>query len=106
MFSPFSPFDVFYYSMLNLRPLVFLRPVRVGSVFYKTPAPITDHKRRLLALKFIFQSVKDSRGSITIERVATILNSIYFAIKNPASDRKFALYREAMDNRSFAYKIR
>jgi hypothetical protein len=59
-----------------------------------------------LALKFIFQSVKDSRGKITVERVAIILTSIYSAVKNPASDRKFALYREALDNRSFTYKIK
>lgn len=87
--------------MLNLRPLVFLRPVRAGSTWYKTPAPITDHKRRLFAIKFILQAARDSRGSITIERVAALLNDIYMANKNAASEKKFALYKEAMENRGF-----
>lgn len=93
--------DIFYYSILSLRPLVFLRPVKVGSVTYKTPAPISDHHRRLYAIKFLLQSSRDSRGLITVERVSAILNSIYLAERNAASEKKFSLYREAMENRSF-----
>jgi len=99
--SAINPIDVFYFSTLNLRPLVFLMPVKVGSVTYRTPAPISNHKRRLYAIKFILQSARDSRGSVTVGRISALLNSIYFANKNAASDKKFALYREAMGNRSF-----
>lgn len=101
-----SPFEVFYYSSLNLRPLVFLRPVKVGSVAYRVPAPITNHKRRLYAIKFILQTVRDSRGSITVERIVNVLLSIYNANKNAAFDKKIALYEEAMDNRSFIRNLR
>lgn len=101
-----SPFEIFYYSALNLRPLVFLRPIKVGSVTYRVPAPITNHKRRLYAIKFILQTVRDSRGSITVERVSSILFSIYNASKNAAFDKKIALYSEAMDNRSFIRNLR
>ena len=93
--------DVFYFSILSLRPLVFLRPVKVGSVTYRTPSPISPHHRRLYAIKFLLHSAKDSRGLITIERISTLLNAIYLAEKNAAVDKKFALYKEAMDNRSF-----
>ena len=101
-----NPFDVFYYSTLNLRPLVFLRPIKVGSVTYRVPAPITNHNRRLYAIKFILQTVRDSMGSITVERVSSILLSIYTASKNAAFDKKIALYEEAMDNRSFIRNLR
>jgi len=101
-----NPIDVFYFSSLNLRPLVFLMPVKVGSVTYWTPAPISNHKRRLYAIKFILQSARDSRGSVTVGRISALLNSIYFANKNPASEKKFALYKEAMDNRAFIRKLR
>lgn len=104
--SDVTPIELFYFSSLNLRPLVFLMPVKVGSTVYKTPAPISNHKRCLYAVKFILQSTKDSRGSVTVERIASLLNSIYFANKNLASEKKFALYREAMDNRSFVRKLR
>lgn len=96
-----NPTDVFYYSLLSLRPLVFLRPTRVGSVTYKTPAPISAHNRRLYAIKFLLQSSRDSRGLITVDRVSFLLNTIYLAEKNAASDKKFSLYKEAIDNRSF-----
>jgi len=96
-----APLDVFYYSMLSLRPLVFLRPVRVGSVFYKVPAPITEHRRRLYAIKFVLQSAQDSRGLITLDRVQHLLHSIYTATKNAAFDKKIIVYREALENRSF-----
>lgn len=93
--------DVFYYSILSLRPLVFLRPVKVGSVTYRTPSPISPHYRRLYAIKFLLHSSKDSRGLITVERVSSTLNAIYFAEKNAAIEKKFTLYKEAIDNRSF-----
>jgi len=96
-----APFDVFYYSSLNLRPLVFLRPVRVGSVIYRVPGPISGHRQRLYAIKFILQAIKDSRDSITVERLALLLTSIYRASKNVAVEKKMAIYREAADNRSF-----
>lgn len=96
-----APLNVFYYSMLSLRPLVFLRPVRVGSVFYKVPAPITEHRRRLYAIKFVLQSAQDSRGLITLDRVQNLLHSIYTATKNAAFDKKITVYREALENRAF-----
>lgn len=96
-----NPLEVFYFSILSLRPLVFLRPVKVGSVTYKTPSPISPHHRRLYAIKFLLQSVKDSRGLVTAGRIGLTLNAIYLAEKNTAIDKKFNLYKEAMDNRSF-----
>lgn len=104
--SAVAPLEIFYYSMLSLRPLVFLRPVRVGSIFYKVPAPITEHRRRLYAIKFVLQSAEDSRGLITLERVHSLLKSIYSANKNPAFDKKIAVYRDALDNRSFIKRLR
>lgn len=101
-----APLDIFYYSMLSLRPLVFLRPVRIGSVFYKVPAPITEHRRRLYAIKFVLQSAEDSRGLVTLDRVQTLLKSIYSANKNSAFDKKIAVYRDALDNRSFIRHLR
>lgn len=99
--SNLVPLDLFYYSILSLRPLVFLRPVRVGSVMYKAPAPITEHRRRLYAIKFVLQAAEDSRGLITLDRVQSLLHAVYFATKNAAFDKKISTYREALDNRSF-----
>lgn len=101
-----SPLDIFYYSMLTLRPLVFLRPVRVGSVYYRVPAPINEHRQRLYAIKFLLQSAKDSRGSITLDRVQVLLRAVYSATKNAAFDKKIAVYRDALDNRSFTHRLR
>lgn len=98
--------DVFYYALLSLRPMVFLRPVRVGSVVYRTPAPISPHHRRLYAIKFLLQSAKDTRGLVTVDRVSTTLNSIYLAEKNSAIEKKFTLYKEAAENRSFIRFLR
>lgn len=103
--SNFYQFDIFYYSLLSLRPLVSLRPVKQGSVRYRTPAPITDHKQRLFAIKFLLSAAKDSRGSITVHRVADLLFNVYISNKNAASDKKMALYKEAISNRMFARKI-
>lgn len=102
----YNQFDIFYYSMLNLRPMISLRPVKVGSVVYKTPAPLSDHRRRLYSIKFLLSSSRDSRGSITSERIVSLLESVYFGTKNSASDKKFALYREGLGNRLFIRKLR
>lgn len=101
-----NPIDVFYYSLLSLRPLVFLRPTRVGSITYRIPAPISAHNRRLYAIKFLLHSARDSRSLVTVDRIGSLLNSIYLAEKNAASEKKFTLYKEAIDNRSFVYRIK
>lgn len=98
--------EIFYYSLLSLRPLVFLRPVRVGSVTYRTPSPISPHHRRLYAIKFLLHSARDSRGLVTVERVASSINAIYFAERNSATEKKFSLYKEAMENRAFTRFLR
>lgn len=104
--ADFYQFDMFYYSTLNLRPLIALKPLKVGSLVFEVPAPASDHRRRLYAIKFILMSAKDSRGLVSLDRVVTLLQSVYFASKNPASDRKFLLYKEALDNRLFIRKLR
>jgi ribosomal protein S7 len=97
---------MFYYSILNLRPLISLKPVKVGSVVFKVPAPASDHRRRLYAIKFIIMSARDTRGLISLDRVLSLLQSVYFATKNSASERKFLLYKEALDNRLFIRKLK
>jgi len=104
--SKFNQFDMFYYSTLNLRPLISLRPVRVGSVVFRVPSPTSEHRRRLYAIKFILSSAKDSRGSVTLDRIVSLLQAVYFASKNQASDRKFLLYKEALDNLVFVKRQR
>ncbi len=104
--SDLSPYDIFYYSTLNLRPLVFLRPLKVGSTVYRTPAPITNHKRRLYAIAFILSAVKDSRGSITVDRMQDLFMSVYNATKNVAFEKKASMYEEAMSNRSFIRRLK
>lgn len=101
-----SPIEVFYYSILSLRPLVSLRLVKVGSVTYRTPAPISTHHRRFYAIKFLLHSSKDSRGLVTVQRITDTLNRIFFSEKNAATDKKMAVYREAIANRSFTRFIR
>lgn len=96
-----NPIDIFYYSLLSLRPLVFLRPTKVRSATYRTPSPISDHNRRLYAIKFLLQASRDSRGLVTVERIGALLSSIYLAERNAATEKKFSVYKEAMDNRSF-----
>lgn len=104
--SSFSPLSVFYYAMSSLRPMVFLRPVRIGSVSYRAPAPISGHRQRMYAIKFVMQSARDSRGSITLDRVGALLYAVYVGNKNPASDKKFSFYEEALDNRSFTRNLK
>lgn len=102
----FYQFDIFYYSMLNLRPMISLRPVKVGSVVFRVAAPASEHRRRLYAIKFLLVSAKDTRGLISLDRVSDLLRLVYFASKNAASERKFMLYKEALDNRLFMRRLR
>lgn len=104
--TPFSPLSVFYYAMASLRPMVFLRPVRIGSVSYRAPAPISGHRQRMYAIKFVMQSARDNRGSVTPDRISALLYAVYVGNKNPASDKKFAFYEEALDNRSFTRNLK
>ena len=102
----FYQFDIFYYSLLRLRPLVLLRPVKVGASIFPVPAPISDHKRRLYAIKFVLSSSKNSRGSVDVGKIAPLLFATYTATKNAALDKKLNVYRDAIDNRMFIRNLK
>lgn len=97
----FHSFDVLYFSLLDLRPLISLKSVKLGSVIFKVPAPISEHRRQLFSIKSILISAKDSRGKIKINKLTDLMLSLFTGTKNLANSKKINLYREAIDNSMF-----
>lgn len=104
--SVFYHFDVFYYSFLNLRPMLTLQLVKVGSTSVGAPSPISERKRRLKAIRFMLLSVKAELGYISLKNLINLIMLIYLGKANLASQRKFDLYAEGINNLFYVYKIK
>lgn len=100
----FYNFDVFRYSMLNLRPLISLQSIKIGSVIFKVPVPASERRKNLMSVKFLINSAKVS-GTLDSKKLVSSLIAVYSSNKNPASDSKFALYKEGLNNRVFMNKL-
>lgn len=104
--SNFYQFDIFYYSLISLKPLISLRTIKVGSTPYKVAVPANYNRGKFYAIKFLFSASKSNRGSLSFDKLMQTIKSIYVANKNLASEKKFFLYREALENRVFIKKMK
>jgi ribosomal protein S7 len=94
-------FEVFFLSLMRLRPLVLLKPLKMGAITYKVAAPISQHRKRLFAVKALLDSSKNKKNIINPQKVAELLLATYFSKKNVALEKKAIVYSEAIENRLF-----
>lgn len=99
--SLFNQFDVFYYSLSVLRPILYLRPIKSGSMVVRVAVAPTEHRRHLYASRFLLTAARDTRGSVALPKVVSLLRAVFFGVKNNASEKKNSVYREALENRVF-----
>lgn len=104
--SIYNPVNVFKYSTSSLRPLIALKSIRVGTTVYKVPSPLSLYRQRFLTIQLLFNAASRDGRPIDYDMVADFLLAIYLGEKNPPTDRKFELYREAMRNKQLVWRLK
>ena len=97
-----APLNVFRQAINNVKPLLELRPRRVGGTTYQVPLDVRSDRRTALAIRWIINNARE-RGEKTMqERLA---NELIEASRNEGASikQKTDMHRMAEANRAFAH---
>lgn len=94
--------EVFEAALNNVKPLVEVRPKRVGGATYQVPRPVSPERGMALAIRWILEAARSKKGKPMKEKLA---EEIISASKNEgaAIKKKENTHRMAEANRAFAH---
>jgi small subunit ribosomal protein S7 len=100
-----DPLEIFEAALKNVRPLLEVKPKRVGGATYQVPRPVPAERGTTLAIRWILEAARTQKGKPMEEKLAEELMS---AAKNEgrAVRKKENVHRMAEANRAFAHFAR
>ncbi len=96
------PLDVFNKALVNVTPLVEVRPKRVGGAVYQVPVEVHPKRQQSLSIRWILQAAKARKGMPMAERLAHELLDASTE-QGAAMKKKEDVVRMAQANRAFAH---
>lgn len=97
-----DPLEIFQQAILNTKPVLEVKPRRVGGATYQVPVQIEENRRESLAMRWILSAARSRPGRTMSERLA---NELIDAFNNTgaAIKRREDTHRMAEANRAFAH---
>lgn len=97
-----EPKEVFDKAMENVRPLVEVRPRRVGGATYQVPVEVAPRRAQALAIRWLIQYSRSRKGIPMMERLS---REFIDACKGEggAVKKREDTHRMAEANRAFAH---
>lgn len=97
-----DPLEVFETALEKVRPLVEVKPRRVGGATYQVPIEMSKERGQKIALKWIVRAARERSGKSMIEKLAAEIvdasNETGGAYK-----KKLDVHRMAEANRSYSH---
>ncbi|MDY9921429.1 MAG: 30S ribosomal protein S7 [Synergistota bacterium] len=97
-----EPAEVFEKAMTNVRPLVEVRPRRVGGATYQVPIEVKPERAQALAIRWIINFSRSRKGIPMVERLARELTDACKGEGGSVKKREDT-HRMAEANRAFAH---
>lgn len=97
-----EPFEVFQKAMENVKPLVEVRPRRVGGATYQVPVEVPAERAQVLAIRLIISYARSKKGMPIAERLARELADAYKGEGSSIKKREDT-HKMAEANRAFAH---
>ncbi len=97
-----EPLKVFKTAIDNVKPLIEVKPRRVGGATYQVPMEVRPHRKIALAFRWIVSYARQRKERTMRERIAAELLDAY---NNTGSSvkKKEDIHRMAEANRAFAH---
>ena len=94
--------EIFEIALKNVKPILEVRPKRVGGATYQVPRPVSQDRSQALATRWILTAARSKKGKPMAEKLAEELIS---AAQNTGSaiKKKEDTHRMAEANRAFAH---
>ncbi|XP_017277462.1 28S ribosomal protein S7, mitochondrial [Kryptolebias marmoratus] len=99
-----NPYKIFHQALENCKPVVGLTSIQKGAKYYQVPIPLTDSRRRFLAMKWMITECRENKHKRTYmyEKLAQELLTAFEKEGNVVK-KKFELHKMAESNRAFAH---
>jgi len=97
-----DPLEVFKQAVENVKPVLEVRPRRVGGATYQVPVEVQEPRRTSLALRWIVTAARAKRGKPMALKLAQELMDAYNNT-GAAIKKKEDIHKMAEANRAFAH---
>ncbi len=97
-----APMEVFQKALLNVTPLVEVRPKRVAGAVYQVPIEVTPKRQVALSVRWILDAARSRKGMPMAQRLAMELLDAS-ADQGAAFKKKQDVIKMAQANKAFAH---
>ncbi len=97
-----QPDEVFRKAMDNVKPVVEVRPRRVGGATYQVPVEVVPERAEALAIRWIIQYARAKKGMPMVERLAREFSDAYKG-EGASMKKREDTHKMAEANRAFAH---
>jgi len=97
-----QPLEVFSKALLNVTPLVEVRPKRVGGSVYQVPVEVNPKRQQALSIRWVITAARDRKGIPMSQRLALELLDAS-ADQGAAFKKKQDVIKMAQANKAFAH---
>ncbi|XP_067914766.1 small ribosomal subunit protein uS7m [Heterodontus francisci] len=99
-----NPLKIFQQALENCKPVIGLTNIQRGGKSYQVPTPLTDNRRRFLAMKWLITECRENRHRRT-HMYEKLSQELLAAFNNEGNvvKRKHDLHKMAEANRAFAH---
>ncbi len=97
-----QPDEVFRKAMDNVKPVVEVKPRRVGGATYQVPVEVGPERAEALAIRWIIQYARAKKGMPMVERLAREFSDA-FKGEGSSMKKREDTHKMAEANRAFAH---
>lgn len=97
-----APMEVFSKALMNVTPLVEVRPKRVAGAVYQVPVEVTPKRQTALSIRWILDAARSRKGIPMAQRLALELLDAS-ADQGAAFKKKQDVLKMAQANKAFAH---
>ena len=98
-----EPLKVFLQAIENARPLVELRPRRIGGATYQIPVEVPQYRSETLAMRWIIECARQRKGKPMKEKLAEEIIAAYKKENSAVIKKREDTHKMAEANRAFAH---
>ena len=97
-----NPLDIFNKALLNVTPLIEVRPKRVGGSVYQVPTEVPPKRQQALSIRWIVNASRERKGMPMAQKLALELLDAS-ADQGNAVKKKQDVLKMAQANKAFAH---
>lgn len=99
-----NPYVIFHQALENCKPVVGLVSVQKGGKSYQVPTPLSENRRRFLAMKWLITECRENKHRLTFmpEKLSQELLAAS-AQEGSVIKKKLELHKMAESNRAYAH---